>query len=167
MEIYQDPIIKKYTDLITAAMPGVFKGIYQGDPIRVPASSLPALIVSKTATAMAPLTNSEDVHEMSLIVTVIVDLREEVNDDTEIVPGVAKLYDIIEGREQATYALKTDSILDILRSNIVVDAALNLRTDLGSITRADYGLTVGKRAPETYAVEGQVEFVATFSQVRE
>lgn len=167
MELYKDPIIKKYTDLITDALPGVFKGVYQGDPIRVPASKLPALIVSKTATALGPLSNAEDAHEMSLVMTVIVDLREEVNDDTEIVPGVAQLYGIIEGREADTYKLKTSSILNILRSNILVDAALNLRTDLGSITRADYGLTVGKRAPETYAVEGQVEFVATFSQLRQ
>lgn len=167
MEIYQDPIITKYTKLITDAMPGVFKATYQGDPIRVPASNLPALILSKTATAIGPLSNAEDTHEMSLVLTVIVDLRETVNDDKEIVPGVAQLYGIIEGRETDTYRLKANSILNILRSNILVDPALNLRTDLGSITRTDYGLTVGKRAPETYAVEGQIEFVATFSQLRQ
>lgn len=166
METYIDPILKKYTDLITTAMPGVFKVTYQGDPIRVPASSLPALILSKTATAMAPLTNAEDAHEMSITINVIVDLRDEIKDDTTITPGVSRLYDIIEGRDDATYALKAQTILDVLRKNVVVDQALNLRTDLGSITRADYGLTVGKRAPETYAVECQVEFVCTFSQVR-
>lgn len=163
--IYQDPIIKKYQDMITAAMPGVFKGVYQGDPIRIPKSKMPALIISKSGTRVGPLTNAEDQHEMTLILSVITDLRDEVNDDTEIVPGVAQLYSIMEGRDDQ-YKVKPDSVLHILRSNITVDAALNLRTDLGSVTRADYGLTIGKRAPEAYAVEGQIEFIAIYSQLR-
>lgn len=165
MEIYTDPIIKKYTDLITEAMPGVFKSTYQGDPLRIPKSSLPALIISKTATRVGVHTNAEDEHEISLILSVIVDMREEINDDQEVVPGIAKLYSIIEGRDEQ-YKLNTKSILHILRSNIVIDQALNLRTDLGTITNVNYGLTVGKRALDTYAVEGQVEFVASFNQLR-
>lgn len=163
--IYSDPIIRKYIDLIKAATP-VFKGVYQGDPIRIPDSNLPALILSKGSTRIGPLSNVEDEHEISLILTVITDVKNEVSDDKSIAAGVAQLYDIIEGREDATYALKAQSILNILRSNLVVDQGVNLRTDLGSITRADYGLTIGKRAPEQYAVEGQIEFIATFSQLR-
>lgn len=164
--MYQDPIIKKYTELITAAMPNVFKSTYQGDPLRLPKSSLPALIISKSTTRVAPHTNSEDESDIALIISVVVDMRDEINDDQEIVPGIAQLYDIIEGREDATYKLKSQSILNILRTNIAVDAAQNLRTDLGSITTVNYGLTVGKRALDTYAVEGQVEFVASFNQIR-
>lgn len=164
-DIYKDPIIAKYQELIEAAMPGVFKGVYQGDPIRIPKSSMPALIISKSLTRVGNLTNAEDQHEVSLILSVVTDLRDEINDDKEIVPGVAQLYSIIEGRDEQ-YKLKTDSILHVLRSNILVDAALNLRTNLGSITTANFGLTVGKRALDSYAVEGQVEFVATYSQLR-
>lgn len=165
MEIYKDPIIKKYTELITSSAQGVFKGVYQGDPLRIPKSQLPALVISKSATRVGKHTNAEDEHEISLILSVIVDMRDEVMDDKQIVPGVAMLYDIIEGRDEQ-YKLKSQSILNILRSNIAVDASLNLRTDLTSITTANYGLTVGKRAPEAYAVEGQVEFIASFNQIR-
>ncbi len=45
--IYSDPIIKKYQDLIQAALPGFFRGMYQGDPVRIPKSNLPAFIISK------------------------------------------------------------------------------------------------------------------------
>lgn len=164
--IYKDPIIKKYQDLILAAMPGVFKGIYQGDPMRIPKTMIPALIISKSQTQLDPLTNAEDEQRLSLILTVVTDIRDERSEDQQMVAGIAQLYDIIEGRDDATYALKTNSVLDVLRSNITVDAALNLRTDLGTVTRADYGMTIGKRSPEEYAIEGQVEFEATFMQVR-
>lgn len=164
--MYKDPILKKYEDLITAAMPGVFSFIYHGDPVRIPATNLPALIISKVRTSVQPLTNSEDTHQIGIVITVVTDVREEKNEDQTITPGIAKLYDIIEGREESTYILKNNCILNILRTNIVVDAAYNLRTDLGTVTQADYGVTLGKRTSEGYAVEGQVEFLATYSQIR-
>ena len=166
MEVYTDPIIKKYRQLIETAMPGIFKSFYQGDPIRIPKSSMPALIISKSQTRVAPHTNAEDEHEVALILSVIVDLRDEIKDATELTPGISQLYDIIEGREETTYKLKPASILNILRTNIAVDTTYNLRTDLGSITNVNYGLTIGKRALDSYAIEGQVEFIAQYTQIR-
>ena len=165
-ELYVDPIIKKYQDLIKAAMPGVFKAFYQGDPIMIPASNLPALVLSKTQTRVGVHSNAQDEHEIGLVLTVVTDIRAEVNDDKDVTPGIARLYDILEARDSTTYALKSNTVLNVLRSNIQVDASYNLRTDLGSITSVNYGLTVGKREKESFAVEGQVEFIATFQQVR-
>ncbi len=167
MTPYTDPIISKYFALIKAAVPdGLFKKYFQGDPMRIGKSLIPALIISKSETRVGPLTNAEDEHGIALILTVVTDVRDTVNDSDELVKGTSQLYDIIEGRSDTTYKLKSQSILNILRSNLVVDAALNLRTDLNTITRADYGLTIGKRAPDAYAVEGTVEWVAHFTQVR-
>ena len=166
MQPYNDPIIKKYIELIKAKMPNVFKTFYQGDPIRIPKSSIPACIISKSQTRVAPHTNAEDEHEIGLILSVIVDLRDEIKDDVQLTPGIAQLYDILEGREEATYKLKGESILNILRTNIAVDTTYNLRTDLGSITNVNYGLTIGKRALDSYAIEGQVEFIATYTLIR-
>lgn len=167
MEIYKDPIMKKYFDLITGIVgEGVFKGLYYGDPIKIPQTRLPALIISKDESRMSVLSNVEDEHLMAFTLTVVSDIRAEINDDKEIAPGVASLYNIIEGREDDTLKLKTKSILHILRNNVDVDTSLGLRTDLGSITRADYGLTVGKRANDAWAIEAQVEFIAHFTQLR-
>lgn len=162
--MYNDPVIKKYIELIKAVVPDI-KTYYQGDPVRIPKVNLPACIISKSQTEVDPLTNLEDSHRMALILTVVTDVRDERGDEQEMTPGIAQLYDIIEGREETTYKLKTNSILHILRSNQLVDATYNLRTDLGTITRADYGLTIGKRS-EGYATEGQIEFIATYSQLR-
>lgn len=171
MEIYQDPIIAQYIALIkTAVGEGFFKGIYQGDPIRIPTSNLPALVISKDETRAANSLDggdsATDAHFVALTLTVVTDIRDQISDDKSIAPGIAQLYDIIEGREADTLKLKTKSLLNILRSNISVNTALGLRTDLGSITRVDYGLTVGKREQEAWAVEAQVEFIAHFTQLR-
>ena len=81
--------------------------------------------------------------------------------NAKIVEGVANLYDLMEGRNN-DYTLKDTSILDILRSNINVDVAHNLRTDLGSLTRVDYGVT--DREPGIWTVEARVDFVCNFLQ---
>jgi len=167
MEIYKDPIIKKYIDLIQSVVGmSFFKGVYYGDPIRVPVSNLPALIISKDETRVSNLTNADDEHLIALTLTVITDIRADIQDDKSIAPGTATLYDIMEGRESATLKLKAKSLLHILRNNLSVDTALGLRTDLGSITRVDYGMTVGKREQEAWAIEAQLEFIAHFTQLR-
>lgn len=163
--MYQDPILKKYIELIKAKCPEI-KSFYQGDPFRIPKSNLPAMIISKQATSVAPLTSAEDAHNIGIVITIITDIRDERSDNENVAPGIASLYDILEGREETTYKLKDTSILNILRTNIAVDTALNLRTDLGSLTRLDYGMTIAKRSPEGYSTEGQVEFLATYSQLR-
>jgi len=165
--MYTDPIIKKYRELIETAMPGVFKSFFQGDPFRIPASNLPALIISKSGTGVGPHSNAEDSHEIALSLTVVTDIRAERSDEQSMTPGIAQLYDIIEGREDTTYKLKDNQcILDILRKNQIVDATYNLRTNLGSITQVNYGLTQGRRSAEGYATEAQVDFIATYSQLR-
>lgn len=163
--MYQDPILKKYIELIKTSMP-VIKSFYQGDPFNIPKVNLPAMILSKSQTGIAPLTNAEDAHQIGLVLTIVTDIRDQRNDNDLIAPGIAQLYDIIEGRDEGTYKLKTNCILNILRTNQIVDSANNLRTDLATITNSQYGMTLGKRSPEGYSVEGQVEFIATYSQLR-
>lgn len=161
--LYKDPIIAKYLELITGVNKS-FKGIYQGDPIVIPASMLPALIISKEETMVENFTNAEDRHRVRMIITVVGDLRSEINDDTQVIPGVAGLYDIVEGRDPDTYLLKSTSILYILRANENVDAAHNLATDIDTITVARFQATLGKRDKDAYSVEAQVSFTAHFIQ---
>ncbi len=164
---YVDPILKKYADLI-AANTNVFKAVYYGEPTRIPASLFPCLILSKRETRVGNLSNAEDEHGIAITMTVIYDIRKELStaeDDAKIVEGVAGLYDLVEGRE-ADYTLKATSVLDILRSNVELDTANNLRTDLSTITRVDYGQTLRDRAPEQWSLEASIDFIAHFAQVR-
>jgi hypothetical protein len=165
---YRDPVIAAYIALLKEKAGGSIKEFYQGDPIRIPTTNYPCVMVSKRQTRVGPVSNAEDGHEIGLTITVIADVRNDLTTDSgaqSAVAGVATLYDIIEGRD-ADMTLKDTSILGILRSNLIVDATCDLRTDLGSITTADYGATQRGRSPESWSIEGRVDIVSTFHQVR-
>ena len=164
MQDYIDPILKKYADLIKANT-GAFKEFYYGDPIRIPASSLPVLILAKIDTRVANLTNAEDKHDIRISLTAVTDIRTSIQEDKTMVAGVNMLYNLMEGRN-ADYTLKQDSLLNILRHSVELDIANNLRTDISTMTRVDYGITMGKRAPDAWSTEGTLELTASFTQIR-
>lgn len=165
---YIDPIINAYIELFKEKNTGI-KAWYQGDPLRLPASEFPIGMLAKQETRITQVTNAEDEHGIAMYLTVVADVRKELStqeDDQKIIAGIAQLYDIIEGRDSTTFALKDDSILDILRTNQLVSAQYNLRTDLSTITRVDYGETLRDRDPSMWSIEARVEFVAHFIQNR-
>lgn len=163
--MYTDPILKKYADLIESKTK-VFKQIYFADPIRIPNSSLPCLILTKLGTQVQNMTNVEDIHQVRISMTVVTDIRDTISEDKTMVAGTNDLYNLMEGRDPTTYALKTDSLLGIIRNNVELDDSKNLRTDLSTATNVDYGMTLGKRAQEAWSVEGTMDLTATFTQIR-
>ena len=164
-KLYQDPVITKYIDAIKSVCGGFCKVYYIEDPIRVPATNLPCLIISSDETRIAQSTNAEDEHAMAFILTVVTDIRQDIQDDKMVSGSKRRLKDIVEGRD-TNYKLKTNSLLHILRNNVNIDVANNLRTSLTTITRIDYGITVDKRQPDAWGIEAQIEFVAEFIQLR-
>lgn len=167
MADYNDPIISKYFDLIKAST-GIFKAFYQGDPIRIPVSNLPCVIISKQETRAAVLSNAEDEHGIGMSMRVVADIRSDLSTDdniAEVVAGIASLYEIIEGREEDG-TLQATALLNILRHNTAVDTANNIRTDLGSVTRVDYGTVLQTRDPSEWRIEARIDFVCSFSQLR-
>lgn len=164
---YTDPIIQKYIDIIKSKN-GEIKYFYQGEPTRIPTSVLPCCIVSKAETQVGFLTNSEDEHQIAMKIIIVTDIRKELStneNDSKVIEGVSKLYDILEGRN-ADYTLKDTSILDILRVNQLLDAGNNLRTDLSTVTKVGYGETLQNRDPAEWRIQAEVEFVAHFTQIR-
>jgi hypothetical protein len=172
MDKYQDPILSAYAKLIKDATGDTFKVVYFGDPIRVPRSMIPCLILSKVNTDVRQFSNQQDEHAIKIIATVITDVRDEkdMNDQMHLADGISQLYDIIEGRKP-DFSLKDASLLNILRKEITVDTGSveskgKLRTNLATITRAEYGITIDKRSENGFATEASVEFIGHFIQMR-
>lgn len=163
---YKDPVITKYIDLIKSKAPDLFKAFYYGDPIRVPISAMPALIISRIATDLTEFTNAEDEHNMQLMFTVITDIRKDISDDTKIAPGISSLYYILEGRDQVTLQLNPYSLANILRHNVDLYQDVKLYTDVGSKTRITYNMTIGKRQEDMFGIEGSITIVAKLVQLR-
>lgn len=163
---YKDPVISAYIALIKQYTGTTIKRFYQGDPIRVPVSAMPAMIISKRMTETRSTTNAEDFHKVTLVITVISDIRQDISMDSALVPGMATLYDIMEGRDPTTLKLKTSSLLSIIRHNVDVNAQLQLFTDVDTPTKIDYALTLGKRGEDSFGIEATLTTVCTCIQVR-
>jgi hypothetical protein len=167
MEMYLDPVLAKYIDLIKANT-GAIKAFYFGEPIRFPTVDLPCLFISKRVTNVDPLTNTEDQHNMGITMTLVTDIRADLStqdDIAHVAAGISSLYDIMEGRE-SDYTLKDTSLLGILRSHLIVDGTNQLITDLETITHVDYSRTLANRAPQQWSIQASVDISCKFTQVR-
>lgn len=167
MSKYQDPVIAKYIDLLKSKC-GSIRAYYEGEPVRVPVSDIPCVLISKRTTQVGPHTNAEDEHAIGMAITLITDIRKDLSTDDDmakVAAGVSSLYEIMEGRN-ADYSLKDTSILGVLRHNQNVDLTNNLRTDLSTVTRVDYSQTLQDRPSGQVQVECRLDFVAYFTHVR-
>ncbi|CCD89850.1 protein of unknown function [Bradyrhizobium sp. ORS 285] len=160
-----DPLIQKYIELIKANT-SAFKTFYVGDPIAIPASNMPALIITRQSTAAQPATNAEDLHKLTLQFCVVADVRSTITDDKTLVPGYQLLYDLMEGRDPSTLQLKSGSLLNILRHNIDIDQAHQIWTDIDTPTRIQYATYQNKRGSPSWSIEGTLSAVASIVQLR-
>lgn len=161
---YKDPILAAYARIIQAKQPRITT-VFYGEPMRIAASNLPALVLTKSRTSVRNLTNTEDVHEVGVQITIVTDVRDSVSEDKTMVKGFTDLYNICEGRDE-DYKLNPDSILGIIRSNVELDPSKQLRTDLNTATTVNYGMTLGKRGEESWSIEATIELIAHFTQLR-
>ncbi len=166
MSNYIDPVLQKIADVIKAN--GKIQTFYFGDPLKVVASNLPACVLTKNGTRAGQVTNAEDGHEIGITITIITDIRQDLSTEDNIAlitPGVATLYEMIEGRG-SDYKLNANSVLNLLRSNQLLDSVNNLRIDLEAPTRIDYGVNLRQREPAQWTTEANIDIVVNFIQLR-
>ena len=164
MSLYKDPIIQKVIDVITAGVGTNIKSYYHGDPLMIAKSDLPALLVSKDTTEVGDEENAVDYHKMTLVLTLVTDIRDSISDTpSNIHYGDQKLYDIFEGRN-ADFTLKSTAIVDILKKSANLGSNANI--DMKSPMRVSYGFTMGKRGEKALAWEGYLTFNIYFVQLR-
>ena len=162
--IYKDTVIEKYLDLIKTNTTGKIKGFYNGQIGSIPASLLPAVILSIEKTEVGDISNVEDEHRISMVLTYIADVRNTL-EDTTLITKMSDVLETLVGRE-SNYSLKTNSILHILRNNVNIDSSNNLRTDIGSFSVITPNEIASGRFPGSYSVEGTIRFLAHFIQNR-
>ncbi len=162
---YLDPILQKIFTLLKDNLdPATIVSFYQGDPLMIPKSNLPCLIGVKDTTDIADESNAEDRHLMNYVITVIIDIRDYLEEDmADVHVADQKMWDLFEGRNE-DYTLKTNSIVDILRKN--EDLGNNAHIDTTQAMRVDYGFTIGKRGERSWACEGYLNVPVFYSQLR-
>ncbi len=165
MAYYSDPVLAKLETVIDVADGGFFVSYWQGDPLLIAKSDLPALIMTKEGTEIGDASNAEDYHRQNIVLTAVVDIRKYLGDTpTDIHVAAQKLYDVIEGRNASDFTLKTTSLIDILRTNH--NLGNNANIDLQTPMRVEYGFTRGKRGEGTWSWEAWVTVPVYFVQLR-
>ena len=163
--LYKDPIIEKIFANVRAVVgTDVIKTVFHGDPLFVAKDDLPCLIASKDTTEVDDASNAEDYHRMTIVLTLVVDIRQFFDDTPKNVHvGFQKLYDMMEGRE-SDYTLKSLSLIDIMRKNH--NLGNNANIDLEVPMNIDYGFTLGKRGENIWAQEANMSLSVYFTQLR-
>ncbi|HEC65851.1 MAG TPA: hypothetical protein ENI23_11175 [bacterium] len=164
MAQYKDTIIQKYLDLISDNTTGI-KGFFNGIVGKIPEAQLPAVIIDIERTEVDEFSNDEDVHRVELIVIYVADIRRSFEEASSVVAGLNNVKEVLVGRN-ANYTLKDTSILDILRSNLNIDSANNLRTDVGGFSVVTPTEVATGRFPGLHSAEGNIRFTAHFVQER-
>lgn len=166
MSAYSDPIIAKYLTLIKANTTGI-RGWYNGFVAKIPANMLPAVMMDIETTEADDFSNVEDVHRVGIVLIYIADIRQTF-EHSPLVDNLNKVREVLIGREATgtPYALKSSSILYVLRHNLNIDINNNLRSDIGSFTVVTPSEIASGRFPGLYTAEGSIRFVAHFTQQR-
>lgn len=168
--MYKDPIIEKLIEQFQENLTkddGDLKKIktyYHGDPLMIPKDNLPAICLTKDVTRITDESNAEDSHKINVYLTLVIDIRNFVEDDmADVNVAESVMWDIIEGRNE-DFTLRTDTLLYILRNG--VNLGNNAHVDAADEVVADYGYTIGKRGEKSYAVEAYIKIPVFVNQFR-
>lgn len=152
----KDPVIETVMDFLNANGPSELEGKWYHGEVLLPAEGeIPLGYITKTETEITPADNMEDDHLIDMQATIILDFTDDLNNSYEMVAGMAKLYDWMEGRDEE-YRLKTTSILYHLRTSQQIKPKFWI--GVGSTTRVRYGLGIQRRGPGIFSVEATVYF---------
>lgn len=127
--MYEEPTLKALIAKLNADGPAALRNKYViGDPLVVPESKLPLCFVSKDILTISNDSNTDDKHDIPVVLNVVYKFTKELNQKTNVQAGTSGLYELCEARN-ADYSLKSGSIAHVLRSNEVLDAANRLYID--------------------------------------
>lgn len=156
-DIYQDPIIQKVIDMLDANGPSKLQGRYiNGDVLLPNGSELPMCYICKDQVLAQPADNMEDEHLQMLVATVILDIRDDINEAYNSVAGMPELWDICEGRDPNNYRLREDTMLYQLRNSQQLDNKFWL--GVGTPVQINYGMGVQRRGPGIFSIEAVIRF---------
>lgn len=156
MSEYVDPIIALVIEKLNSEGPAQLQGrYYHGDVLLVPKQELPIVSVAKDNTVIRAASNLEDEHYMPLVINILLDYTADLDQSSDLVAGVTRLYEMCEARN-GDYTLKADSLAYILRKYQQLDN--NVWIDIGpnEELNIDYGLGINRRGPGIFSVEAVI-----------
>lgn len=106
-----------------------FKGYYNGDPIRIPETNLPCVIVEKPKTRVRLGATTQDVLGIQLRIKLVFNKREDFGAKDDVDLTEQKLERYMEGRHPVTGDYLDSTVLSALRSHLTL-GGLSINTDV-------------------------------------
>lgn len=142
---YTDPVLDTLIKKLNSDGPAKLKNKYFiGDPVIVPAGSLPMCFISRDRTNISIDTNVEDLYTMPIVLNLVYSGAADLNQRSFTQAGALALYELCEGRD-SDFELKPDSLAGVLRKYEVLDGNHKLYIDIGNDTQIDYVLSPPQR----------------------
>jgi hypothetical protein len=165
-DIAINPIHQKIVDILTESMSDHVNSYYFGDPLIFPQSDLPAICISNDNGEVGDESVGEDYHRINLVLTLVVDVRNNFdNVESNAVIGDSLSDRIMWGRDPDTFKLLSDTIIHTLRSHS--ELGNNAHIDLNTPMVPNFGFVPGKRGENQISWEATLSFSIYFTQLRE
>ena len=113
-----DVIIQLFKDNLGSS---TIKQYFFGDPIAIPKSMLPCIIVDEEDTSyeLGPTSFDEITH--NLLIQIVFDKSMDYGKPSNEVGVLRELQELVQGRDETTRDFKTNTILGILRKNVTIN----------------------------------------------
>ena len=121
-----------------------FRGFYDGDPLLIPRSSLPAVVVETSQSNNLIGPTGHDKWQENIIIKLVVDKTDEMGANSDVVISYKRLKQMVFARDKTTKEFLPNSLMAILRKNFTLDDVViqqNVTVDYGLAERGDELLT--------------------------
>ncbi len=155
---FQKTIIDTIKDLLVANLPtGYFRGFFYGDPVVIPTSFLPCVMIEKLSTQISHGPTGMDRMTTSVMIKLAYNRKEDFGKTPDEILGVRKLEEFAEAIDDTTKEYSLVSVMGILRKNftmgtVVLDQQVNIK--YGVVPRMNDELT------------GECQIQVSFTQLR-
>ena len=130
---------------------GLIKSYYEGDPVLIGKSSLPAIAIAKTKGKVGvSATGTDDINDV-IEIKIIFDKADDYGASDSVDMTERKLRLIVEDRDPVTGYFKSSSIMGILRTNYTL-GGVTLQQD------ADVMYFIESRPENQYTSEAHITF---------
>lgn len=145
MSQYKDTVVDTVIEFLKKTLPqGYFQQYFYGDPIQIPTSLMPCVVVEKQQTDIIAENTAKDRLVYVINIKLIYNKKNDFGKTSNEVIGVRALEEFAEGRDPVTNKFNPNTIAGILRTgftlgNLIVDQQLQI--DYGVVPRPQDTLT--------------------------
>ena len=131
-----------------------FKEYYFGDPIDIPDSLMPCLIISKESGDVSFGPTGMDENTETILIQVIFNKKDEIGNPSAEVFAHRRLMEVIEGRDATTGFYLDNSIMGVLRKNATLGNLI-----VNQVASPEYSTAL--RGEDTFVEEATIRLSVT------